>query len=134
MKYITEKQYNNELKQIKIQNTVLQRKMSLKAEKNKYKKKIKLPSTSKLMAVYLFVILNVVLIYAMVAMWHFMDFTYLGVLITDVAAQVLTYCIYAAKSVKENTVNGITFETAMLEAKSRLLNKQEENIDVSSVG
>ncbi len=49
----------------------------------------------------------------MIAMWHFRDLTYLGVLITDVAAQVLTYFIYTKKATRENTVGGIKYETAM---------------------
>ena len=33
-------------------------------------------------------------------MWHFGDLSYLGVLITDVAAQILTYGIYCLKAFK----------------------------------
>lgn len=113
MKYISEKEYNSRLKHIQQMNIARQRKQLLKEEKNKYKLKLKLPTTSKLMAAYLFVILNVVLIYAMVAMWVFMDLTYLGVLITDVAAQVLTYFIYAKKATIENSVGGITYDMAL---------------------
>ena len=34
----------------------------------------------------------------MAAMWIFADFTYLGVLISDIAAQVLIYAIYCMKA------------------------------------
>lgn len=61
-------------------------------------KKIKTIETSKLLAVYLFILLNVIIIYALVAMWRFADLAYLGVLITDVAAQVLVYTIYCLKA------------------------------------
>lgn len=54
--------------------------------------------TSKLIAIYLFVLLNGIVIFAMVAMWHFADLSYLGVLITDIAAQVLIYAIYCLKA------------------------------------
>ena len=34
----------------------------------------------------------------MIAMWQFADFSYLGVLISDIAAQVLIYAIYCMKA------------------------------------
>lgn len=118
MGYLSEKEYNLRLKNIQIKNASIKRKQDLKAERNKYKSKLKLPTTSKLMAAYLFMILNIVLIYSMVAMWHFMDLTYLGVLITDVVAQVLTYFIYSIKSLKENTASeGFVYEARMSELK-----------------
>jgi len=56
--------------------------------------------TSKLIAIYLFVLLNSIVIYSMIAMWKFVDFSYLGVLISDIAAQVLIYAIYCMKAYK----------------------------------
>lgn len=80
----------------KSDNAQKERQMALDAERNKYSKK---PfETSKLIAIYLFVLLNGIIIFAMVAMWHFADLTYLGVLITDIAAQVLIYAIYCLKA------------------------------------
>jgi len=69
----------------------------LRTERNLFKKK---RETSKLIALYLFVLLNAIVIYAMVAMWRFGDLSYLGVLITDIAAQILTYGIYCLKAYK----------------------------------
>ena len=115
MKRLNDKEYQIELKRIQRDNLYKERNDKLKEEKDKYKKQIKLPSTTKLIAVYLFIILNVVLIYAMVFMWHFGDLSYLGVLITDVAAQILTFVIYCAKSLKENSVGGIVYDMAMLD-------------------
>lgn len=113
MQYMSEKEYEQRLKQIKAKNVSRQRRQSLKNEEDKYKQQIKLPSTSKLMAAYLFVVLNIVLAFAMISMWHFADLSYLGVLITDVAAQVLTYFIYTKKATIENTKGGITYDIAM---------------------
>lgn len=115
MKRLNDKEYQIELKRIQRDNLYKERNSKLKEEKDKYKKQIKLPSTTKLIAVYLFIILNIVLIYAMVCMWHFGDLSYLGVLITDVAAQILTFVIYCAKSLKENSVGGIVYDMAMLD-------------------
>ena len=125
MRELSEKEYIRELKKIRLKNESKKRKQKLKEEKNKYRTKHKLPSTSKLIAIYLFIILNVVLIYSMVSMWKFMDLSYLGVLITDVAAQVLTYVIYSAKALRENTsTRGFVYEARMQE-----LNKQEVSND-----
>lgn len=63
--------------------------------------------TSKLLAFYLFVLLNAIIIYAMVAMWHFGDLSYLGVLISDMAAQVLVYIIYCVKAYKGKKQEGL---------------------------
>lgn len=126
MKYISEKEYNSRMKQIEQMNKVKERKQKLREAKNKYRIKFKLPTTSKLMAAYLFAILNVVLIYAMVAMWYFQDLTYLGVLITDVAAQVLTYFIYSKKATIENTVGGITYDMALKSVDEVTVYKNDE--------
>lgn len=123
MKYLTEKQYIEKMKKIQRENRQKIMRESLRQEKKKYNYKPKLPSTSKLMAVYLFMILNVVLIYAMVAMWYFRDLSYLGVLITDVAAQVLTYFIYSKKATTENTVGGITYDMAMKSVEGTTVNE-----------
>ena len=81
---------------IKKENVQKERSLILERERNKYgSEKIE---TSKLIAIYLFVLLNAIVIYAMIAMWQFADFSYLGVLISDIAAQVLIYAIYCMKA------------------------------------
>lgn len=94
---MTEDDYRKKLAEIQKKNTQKEYKISLKKEKNKYSNKVHI-ETSKLIAIYLFAILNAIVIYAMVAMWVFVDFTYLGVLISDIAAQVLIYAIYCMKA------------------------------------
>lgn len=113
MRFLSEVEYNKRLNILKRKNKVKLRKQQLRLEKNKYKKKIALPSTSKLMAFYLFFFFNVITVYAMVAMWHFQDLSYLGVLVTDLASQVLVYLIYSVKALKENSAGGITYDLAM---------------------
>lgn len=56
--------------------------------------------TSKLLAIYLFVLLNAIVIYAMVVMAITNDLSALPVLISDIAAQVIVYAIYCAKAFK----------------------------------
>ena len=129
MKKLNEKEYAYELKKIQIENLYKKRNQRLKEEKKRYGKKIELPSTSKLMAVYLFIILNVVLIYAMITMYLFRDLSYLGVLITDIASQIITYLIYLRKATKENIVGGITYDMAM-----KKYDSQQKNDDDEAVG
>lgn len=129
MKYITQSKFENELAKIRVRNKSYERKKLLKAEKNKYRNKIKLPSTTKLVMTYLFILLNTVLIYAMIAMWHFSDLSYLGVLITDIVAQLITFFIYTVKSTKENTVGGITYDLAMKQSNIDMTNMTQETTD-----
>ena len=128
---MSETQYNHELSKIKTRNESIRRKRALKDEKNKYKRKFKLPSTSKLMAAYLFLFLNVVVIFAMVAMWHFSDLTYLGVLVTDLAAQILVYLIYSVKATRENIKGGITYALALRDSgqSSPIIQREPDNSD-----
>lgn len=135
MRYMTEKEYKARMRRIQAENASRRRIQQLKDEEKKYKHKRKLPSTSKLMATYLFVILNVVLVYAMVAMWCFRDLTYLGVLITDVAAQVLTYMIYSIKALKENTSKeGFVYEARVQELQHYKPTNIENDVDINAVG
>lgn len=101
--YMSKDEFESRMRKIKLNNITKERKAKLKAEKKKYRQKIGRKSnneTSKLIAIYLFIVFNIILVYALVAMWVFRDLTYLGVLITDVAAQILLYGIYCLKAYK----------------------------------
>ena len=126
MRYMSKTEYESRMKRARAKSITVWRKQELKKEINKYKIKPKLPTWSKMLAVYLFAILNVVLCYAMIAMWHFSDLSYLGVLITDIAGQVLIYFIYAKKSIVENTVGGITYDMAMKTIETKYDERNEE--------
>lgn len=99
MKNMNEEEYQRKLSEIKNENIQKEYKKKLKEERAKYGFKLKL-ETSKLIAIYLFALLNAIVIYAMIAMWNFADLTYLGVLISDIAAQVIIYAIYCMKAYK----------------------------------
>lgn len=95
-RYLSEREFQKQMAQVKRDNAQKERKKMLYDEKHKYDK----PGieTSKLIAIYLFALLNAIVVYSMAAMWIFADFTYLGVLISDIAAQVLIYAIYCMKA------------------------------------
>ena len=118
MNYLSEKDFQQKMQKIKLNNFSKERKAKLKAEKHKYTGRLgdKI-ETSKALAIYLFILLNVVLIYSLVAMWHFGDLSYLGVLITDVAAQIITYAIYCMKAFKgKKESEKMAFEREKFEA------------------
>ena len=97
MRYLTEKEYESRLNEIKERNASKERKRKLKEEKKRHRIRIKI-ETNKIMAIYLFILLNAIVIFAMKAMWTFSDLSYLGVLISDIAAQVIVYSIYCLKA------------------------------------
>lgn len=70
-------------------------------------------TTTKLVILYLFLILNLILVFSMFAMIYLQDLSPLPVLITDIGAQVLTAAIYMIKATIENRKDGIIFEAAM---------------------
>ena len=96
MFYMSEKDYERKMRKIRIKNKSYERRQLVKEAKRK--KDIKLPTTTKLITLYLFIVLNIVLVYSLIAMWHFENLTYLGTLITDVLGQILVFFIYSIKS------------------------------------
>lgn len=99
MKYLSDKDYHEELERIKKHNQQLEYRNDLKKEKQRYSNKFKI-ETSKLIAIYLFFLFNAIVIYAMISMWHFMDLSCLNLLISDIAGQVIIYAIYCLKAYK----------------------------------
>ena len=63
MKQMTENQYRQELEKAKKESQSRKYKEEIKSEKSKYKKRVHF-ETSKLLAVYLFALLNAIVIYA----------------------------------------------------------------------
>lgn len=103
---------------------VLERKYKLKQEKKEFKKQF-LPkiSTSKLLILFLFINCTIIELFTGFVTLKSLDlttltmanpdFTPLVALIGAVVSEVVGYAVYALKSAKENTVGGITYETAM---------------------
>ncbi len=81
----------------------LRRKIKTRAQRRQLREMLRSANhieTSKLLAVYLFVLLNATEVYSMVVMAITQDLSSLPVLISDLAAQVLVYAIYCAKAFK----------------------------------
>ena len=134
MKYLSQREYERKLKEVQRENESIDRYNKLKKEKRKVSIDTKKPTTDKLIAIYLFIILNVILVYSMISMWNFADLSCLGVLVTDIAGQVITYYIYAKKATAQNTKGGITYDMAMLEHGLSDVNNDVGTSDSSAQG
>lgn len=94
---MTDDRFQKRLERLRRRNEKRRQLRELRTEAHKLDKK---RETSKMLAYYLFCVLNAIVVYAMFAMWHFGDLSYLGVLISDIAGQILLYGIYCLKAYK----------------------------------
>ena len=92
-----QRKYSKKIKKIEEKIFWQNKKSEIKQLKKNNRKKLGL-TTTKLLSFYLFAIFNVVLIYALVAMWHFEDLSYLGVVISDIVGQILVFGIYCIRA------------------------------------
>lgn len=109
---MTEKEFNQKLKRIKIENEQREKIRQLKKERWS---NFKLPSTSKLILIAVFVMCIEILIFSQYAMLKFGDLAAMYALIGVPVSLIPIVWKYMDKSKAENTVGGITFETAMHE-------------------
>ena len=126
---LSEKEYEKRLAILQEKNVQKERIQNLKAEAKKYKKQIKLPSTSKLVLLVVFLMCIEVLLFCEYAMIFLGDTESMYALIGVPAALVPVCLGYFNKSKQENTVNGIVYETAM-----EKLRQGKETSDDNSVG
>lgn len=108
-----ERAFEAELRRIRTKNRKIQRKRVLRAERRKYRLRIKWPTQSKLGMWYIFISCTAVQIYSMAAMWHFADLSPLYALIGATVGEGLTYYAYTAKAKAENTTGGIVYENSL---------------------
>ena len=112
MGYVSEKEFESRMKEIKNNNASKERKRKLKEEKRKYQYKFKLPSTSKLILLVVFLLCIEIIIFSEYAMITTGDSSAMYVLIGIPATLVPTIISYYQKSRAENTAGGIVFESA----------------------
>ena len=127
--HISEKEYNERLKEIKENNQSKERKRKLKEEKNKYKNKFKIkfkpPSTSKLILLGVFLLCLEIIIFSEYAMIVLGDTSAMYTLIGIPVTLIPTILSYYNKSKAENTQGGIVYEASM---KSQQHNDDKENL------
>lgn len=101
-----------ELKKIKHSNDVPKEKLSF----------------SKIAFIFMMVNCIVIEIYALIVMVFFADLSPLPALITAVVGECVTLTGYYVKSGKENTANGIVFETTMAKLNHELNDNDEDSV------
>ena len=110
---MTEEEFNHQLERIKERNLQKERIRALKAEAKKGSKNFKLPSTSKMILLVVFLMCIEVLVYCEYAMIALGNAEAMYALI-GIPASLVPVCLgYFNKSKEENTVNGIVYETTM---------------------
>ena len=130
--HISEKEFNSRLKEIQEKNKSKERKKILKAEKSKYTTKHKLPSTSKIVLLAVFLLCIEIIVFSEYAMIVLADASAMYVLIGIPATLVPTIIAYYQKSKAENTKGGITYDMAMLEKEQQDIGYDEfgdDNLD-----
>lgn len=118
MSYLSENEFKEKLDEIQKKNMSKERKKILKEEKKKYKMKIKIPTTSKLILLAVFLLCIEIIFFCEYAMIVLGDTSAMYVLIGIPTTLVPTVISYYNKAKKENMVGGITYDMAMLENKS----------------
>lgn len=113
MWYISEHEYETRLGKIKKKNDSKERRRKLKEEKNKYSFQVKLPSTSKIILLAVFLLCIEVVVYCEYAMLVLGDTSAMYVLIGIPATLVPTILAYYSKSKSENVSGGIVYDMAM---------------------
>lgn len=93
-------------------------KEQLKQIKNKYKEQKKALTMSKFLMLFLFISCSIIQFFTLYVTFKSIkagvyDFSALQMLITAVVGEVVAFAAYSIKSLKENTVGGIVYETAM---------------------
>lgn len=133
MRYLTDSQYHNQMKKIQMRNKQKERRRKLREEKNKYKPKLKLPTTSKLLLIGAILLCLEIVIFCEYVMVKLQDSSSMYVLIGIPASLIPIILGYFYKSKAENTSGGIVFETAMSQM-TETINKEENIENDNSVG
>jgi len=117
MAYMTKNQYDSKLAKLQKRNEGIERRRRLREERMKYWPKFILPSTSKIVLIVSGLLCLEILIFCQYMIVVTGDtnalYAMVGALFTFMAV-VLGYFV---KSTKENTVGGITYQTAMTNMK-----------------
>lgn len=115
LRYMSEEKFNYRLKKIQNKNLSKERKAILKAEKRKCARKLKLPSTSKLVLLIVFLLCIEIVGFCQYAMIALGDASAMYVMIGVPTTLVPVVLAYYWKSKAENSKDGITYDMAMLD-------------------
>ncbi len=129
MYYMSKTEYETQLKKIQKENETKQRLKSLKTERNKFKKRFNMPSTSKMILWVVILFSLQIVFFIEYCMIKYGDFSATYALIGIPTTIIPTILGYFYKSKAENTQGGIVYESAMMGNSMNEENDVEENDD-----
>ena len=113
MVYMTEAQFDEKMKKIKKKNKDIEYRKRLRQERIKHWPRVVLPSTSKIVLIVAAILCVEILFFCQWMIVKTGDTNALYAMVGVITALATIVIGYFVKSTKENTVGGITYETAM---------------------
>ena len=125
MVYMTKNQYDSKLAKLQKRNESIERKRKLREERMKYWPKFVLPSTSKIVLIVAALLCVEILIFCQWMIVKTGDTNSLYAMVGVIMSLASIVLGYFVKSTKQNTVGGITYETAMANMKQNEVSSEE---------
>lgn len=132
MIYMTKSQFDSKLAKAKRRNETIEYRRRLREERMKYWPKFILPSTSKIVLIVAAILCVEILFFCQWMIVKTGDTNALYAMVGVITALASIVIGYFVKSTRQNTVGGITYETAM--AQLQLPQMQKEDIPADAVG
>lgn len=107
-----EKRLQKREKRLSYAEKLYEKEKDIRERENRIRNNKKL-STTKLIVLFIFVNCTVIEAYSMWIMYRLADSDALDTLISTVVGEGITFAIYAFKAAKENSVGGITYDSAI---------------------
>lgn len=117
MAYMTKNQYDSKLAKLQKRNENIERRRRLREERMKYWPKFILPSTSKIVLIVAALLCVEILFFCQWMIVKTGDTNCLYAMVGVIMSLASIVLGYFVKSTKQNTVGGITYETAMANMK-----------------
>lgn len=132
MIYMTKSQFDSKLMKAKRRNETIEYKRRLREERMKYWPKFVLPSTSKIVLIVAAILCVEILFFCQWMIVRTGDTNALYAMVGVITALSSIVIGYFVKSTKQNTVGGITYETAMAQIGKPTITNEE--IPTDAVG
>lgn len=132
MIYMTKSKFDSKLAKAKRRNETIEYRRRLREERMKYWPKFILPSTSKIVLIIAAILCVEILFFCQWMIVKTGDTNALYAMVGVITALASIVIGYFVKSTRQNTVGGITYETAM--AQLQLPQMQKEDIPADAVG
>lgn len=126
MAYMTKSQYDSELMKLQKRNESIERKRKLRKERMKYFPKFAFPSTSKIVLIVSAILCIEILAFCQHMILVTGDTNSLYAMVGALFSFMAIVLGYFVKSTKENTKNGIVYETAMFQKQEQVECDNEE--------